>query len=94
MVRILVLLLATLPAPALAQGIFPGGPASGPAWMLQRQTDDLALRPGETRSGLGLLERDQVIAATRGRIPGIVIDTALDPSGTTWSVSARLPQAR
>jgi len=95
MIRILaVLLCAAAAMPALAQGVFPDGPNAGPAFLLQRQTDDLALRPGERRSGLSLLERDQVITATRGRIPGIVIETALDPSGTTWTVSARLPQTR
>jgi hypothetical protein len=88
-------LLALLAAlPAAAQGILPNEPNTGPAWLLRRQTDELALRPGERRSGLSLLERDQVIMATRGRIPGILIDTALDPSGTTWTVSARLPETR
>jgi hypothetical protein len=88
----LLILFAALPA--AAQGVLPNGPNAGSAWLLQRQTDALALRPGERRSGLSLLERDQVITATRGRTPGILIDTALDPSGTTWTVSARLPETR
>lgn len=59
MIHIIAFLLVAAPEPAFAQGIFQSGPNARPAWMLQRQIDDLVLCPHERRSGSGLLERDR-----------------------------------
>mgnify|MGYP005845338333 CR=1 FL=1 len=83
MSHILAVLICAAAVPVLAQELIQGGPNAAPAFLLQRQTDDLVLRPGERCSGLSLLERDQVITAIRGWIPGIVFETVLDFSETT-----------
>jgi hypothetical protein len=92
--RILLAVASAGTLPLLAPRVFPGEPQNGAAFSLQHQTDDLALRPGEPRSELSILERDQVITATRGQNPGNALKMTFDLPGTTWTVSARLPETR